>query len=69
MNKILYWVLLAIVILVVGFSLLNDASINTDDWGMGLTFIKLALGLVGVVVILAMIKQVSTGTKGGGGGL
>lgn len=64
MAKILNWILLAVVILVVGFSLLGDSSINTASWGMALTFIKLALGLVGVVVILAMIKSVSGG-KGG----
>ena len=64
MTKLMLVVLMSIITVMVGFEVYGAR--NDDNWtNMARTFITLAIGLVGVVLIIFMFSKIGGG-KGGG---
>ena len=58
MQKIMLAILMGIITITVGFEVYN--SVNNDAWtSMAQTFTTLALGLVGIVLIVYMFTKIA----------
>ena len=58
MQKIMLAILMGIITITVGFEVYN--SVNNDAWStMAQTFTTLALGLVGIVLIVYMFTRIA----------